>query len=885
MIPLKLEFSGLNSYRQVQEIDFSQLTAQGLFGIFGVTGAGKSTVLDAITLALFGQVRRAPRQTQGIINAREKRCFVRFGFSLGSHVYQAERLFERVKNDPFASAVKACRLTRDELTVLADKSNVMDAKLKQLLNMDCERFCQTVILPQGQFDQLLKLRPADRSGLLEELFRFGDYGEALVRRCRERLRQATERLGALEEKLALLGPCSPQDIQDLKRQLAQDEQQGRQLEEELSRVRQEYHRLQALAAQAAERERQLQALARLQAQSGEMEELRRVYGLAQRAEPLRAALDEAVILHRQANEAVRSAQEAAERESGTAQLQQAAQAAFVAARGKLSRLQQTVEPRLRQLDLAAHQKLGAEQTLAELKKAKRELDKAALVGQERELTEALDKLRQKLQQSQEAQAAYHRAVTQALLSWERAVTAEARVRSQAAAALLAQELRTGQPCPVCGSREHYPLVHDAADVNLAAREVAAARSAWQAAQAAGDAAETVLNKLREQEAQTSRRRQLCQQQLAAAQARINALALQSQQQERQWRRLADCDDPQQEAERLRETYDRAVQAEQEARLQAEQAQSELQAVRLQLEAVRATSAERSSRLSSLRGQLVEAVTQAGFREANEAKLALRDSRQREELQSRLRAYDDSLLTLDEDIKRLDGVLRGFEPERLPLLKERAEALSQQLGDLLKQRGRRQAALERAEQDAESAALWQEQRRQAAAGAELLRRLSNLLKGNAFVRYLARGAMLELAHEASDVLISLTNHRFRLEIIDDGRGSNDFIIVDNHNGGLRRQVSGLSGGETFLVSLALALALSRKIQMHAAPLGFFFLDEGFGSLDDSSLEAALSVLEKLPSDKRAVGVITHVREVRERVPRYLLVHADPVRGSSLEMMIN
>ena len=69
-----------------------------LFGIFGPTGAGKSTVLDAITLALFGQVNRAPRQTQGIINSREKRCWVRFVFSLSGHSYTAERLFERVKD-------------------------------------------------------------------------------------------------------------------------------------------------------------------------------------------------------------------------------------------------------------------------------------------------------------------------------------------------------------------------------------------------------------------------------------------------------------------------------------------------------------------------------------------------------------------------------------------------------------------------------------------------------------------------------------------------------------------------------------------------------------------------------------------------------------------
>lgn len=103
--------------------------------------------------------------------------------------------------------------------------------------------------------------------------------------------------------------------------------------------------------------------------------------------------------------------------------------------------------------------------------------------------------------------------------------------------------------------------------------------------------------------------------------------------------------------------------------------------------------------------------------------------------------------------------------------------------------------------------------------------------------------------------------------------------------MRRPVAGLSGGETFLVSLALALALSQRIEMSSVPLGFFFLDEGFGSLDDGSLEAVLDVLERLPSDRRAVGVITHVRAVQERIPRYLEVSSDPVHGSTIRLCKN
>jgi hypothetical protein len=99
---------------------------------------------------------------------------------------------------------------------------------------------------------------------------------------------------------------------------------------------------------------------------------------------------------------------------------------------------------------------------------------------------------------------------------------------------------------------------------------------------------------------------------------------------------------------------------------------------------------------------------------------------------------------------------------------------------------------------------------------------------------------------------------------------EFVIRDDFNGCQRRPVSTLSGGETFLTSLALALALSSKIQLKGQPLGFFFLDEGFGTLDAEKLDLVIGALEKLHDRERMVGIISHVKELKERLPRYLEV---------------
>jgi exonuclease SbcC len=116
-------------------------------------------------------------------------------------------------------------------------------------------------------------------------------------------------------------------------------------------------------------------------------------------------------------------------------------------------------------------------------------------------------------------------------------------------------------------------------------------------------------------------------------------------------------------------------------------------------------------------------------------------------------------------------------------------------------------------------------------------------------------------------------------------SGGFVIRDDANGGVRRPVSTLSGGETFLTSLALALALSAQIQLSGQyPLEFFFLDEGFGTLDPELLETVVEALEKLHIDSLTVGIISHVPELKSRLPRKLIVEsAEPGgRGSRVYM---
>jgi exonuclease SbcC len=146
-------------------------------------------------------------------------------------------------------------------------------------------------------------------------------------------------------------------------------------------------------------------------------------------------------------------------------------------------------------------------------------------------------------------------------------------------------------------------------------------------------------------------------------------------------------------------------------------------------------------------------------------------------------------------------------------------------------------------------------------------LAKLVEGNKFVEFVAMNQLKYISVEASKRLKGITRGRYALEIDSTG----NFIMRDDFNGGARRATNTLSGGETFLTSLCLALALSSQIQLKgSAPLEFFFLDEGFGTLDNDLLETVMTSLERLHSDRLCVGIISHVEDLKSRVPVKLLV---------------
>ncbi|HZG75277.1 MAG TPA: SMC family ATPase, partial [Paenibacillus sp.] len=270
MKPIRLKIQGLQSYREEQTIDFAWLAEAGVFGIFGPTGSGKSTILDAVTLAMYGTVERAGNTIQGIMNAQEDTLSVSFAFELSDgavrRTYRAERTYRRKPDGAVEQRMsRLCEETPDGVVVLADKAGDVNAAVEGLLGLSMTDFTRAVVLPQGKFSEFLSLKGKERREMLQRLFRLERYGDELAARLTSRLRRAEAAAREAAAELQGLGDASPEALEAAEaayRAAAADEAARRAALQEAEAAHAEAARIREAMAEAAASERELEALER-----------------------------------------------------------------------------------------------------------------------------------------------------------------------------------------------------------------------------------------------------------------------------------------------------------------------------------------------------------------------------------------------------------------------------------------------------------------------------------------------------------------------------------------------------------------------------------------------------------------------------------------------
>lgn len=1057
MKPIRLRFSGLQSYREEQDIDFAELGSLSIFGVFGPTGSGKSTILDAITLALFGKVERAKSGTRGILNQFEDKLSVSFEFSLGTDSYLAERLYAREKSDPDSVRNRHARLIKLSAAnqVLSDKANDMDNKVAQLLGMSFDDFSRAVILPQGKFDQFLKLTGGDRARMLENILRLERYGENLWKKA-SRLENSLGQEILIDQKLLeQLGDSSAEALVQAEEKLALQDKLVFKKEQEKKAAETSLKELEQLEELYSDFASLQQQQAKLEEQKAHLANDRMLLERALKAEPLRGLLNQTTELTvSEKEEASKVMQQLAVCTQTEEKLKQAEAGITNSklAEDQLQNLRDQVLPQVvlaldqeKQLRVLDQELLGIN---VNLQNKQGELKRLTKVGQEKgcrhdEIKTERDKLlprKQELSQALAFRPQVEKAVTvlvdlesaeqqtaeaeQALAGRQKALGSEQRKlkavlseyiessmmdqhREDPAlligivpkfterakedlahaqeiydnqvmknmAESLAGKLSPGKPCPVCGSTAHPQLAaghaENAGTAEAAKNEITTARHnldkvmAWErkvglayntlrtisdeiasvhqaALEKKKTALGTAVEKWQDQAAQLAefvpdvrslmglttidrtnirevkdildhadQEYKLTEIKLAAWEKDINMLEPELNQLRETFLGLKyDIANMQNNAKSAGEAVLRlktaladitgelsaeefqqktnsqvlilqnevtaAKQALDNAHLEKQEADKTLGAHKAGLEKTRI-------HLKNVRESLQKSMNKQGFAESEELWSAMLSEEQQQDIQKHLDDYAKARDFVTQRLREVSARIKDkpFDQEQINGVRHSLHNIHQEYEEAVREQG----ALKKSLLDLRSRqAEWQRLQVEInglTVRRELTAKLVSLLKGRKLVQFLAEEHLRDMAAEASLRLAGLTGQRYALEL-DEGC---NFVMRDDYNAGQRRPVNTLSGGETFLTSLSLALALSSKIQLKGQyPLGFFFLDEGFGTLDSDKLEIVVNTLEKLHDGQRVVGIITHVPELRNRMPRYLEIFAARNDGTGSKVVM-
>lgn len=255
MRPIRLRIKGINSFQEEQLIDFETLTQAGIFGIFGPTGSGKSTILDGITLALYGKLSR---NSTNYINVNEEKASVVYEFIIAGaeeKTYQVSREFKRNKNEGINQGkCQLLELRPEGPLVLADKTIEVTNACEEIIGLGLTDFTRTVVLPQGKFSDFLKLEGKPRRDMLERLFNLSKYGDDLSNRLKSERISEVEKLNQIVGSMNTYEGVSPEALAEKQLSYTQNHQQLNENRERFEKLNAELSEAKALMGLLTERQ-------------------------------------------------------------------------------------------------------------------------------------------------------------------------------------------------------------------------------------------------------------------------------------------------------------------------------------------------------------------------------------------------------------------------------------------------------------------------------------------------------------------------------------------------------------------------------------------------------------------------------------------------------
>jgi exonuclease SbcC len=1011
MIPVQLTIEGLYSYQERQTIDFRNLTDAGLFGIFGAVGSGKSSVLEAISFALYGETERLnmrDKRAYNMMNLKSNSSYIEFDFvNYENKLFRATRDFKR--NSKKFEEVKPNGVTFYENIngkwVPLDHSNA-----ELIIGLSYSNFKRTIIIPQGQFKEFLELGAAERTNMMKEIFnlqKFDLQNNVSVLNVKNR-----SELDQLEGQLKGFEEINEEKIQIQKEQLAGEQKILSESNAKLEKIFNTYQQLKNLKNDFDSLQQNKEKFSKLSEEKSQMDALETQTELHDRVFRLFNPL---IIEKNKLSKEI--AEKRNEREEQV-KVWQETEKAFNIIKEQLTALEPQFNAlehsRIQENDLSLiiqilkfseeiktlneRTQKGSEKVKEvdlnkeKIQKTIDELSSQVKILKEQKLDSALlsevgnwfiqQKNLKKLQQEQIEKIGKHQKQIEEIAEElkpfafnenykedfkNRKETLEVKkkelsqkldhLKIQKELSRFASELHEGENCPLCGSKEH-PHIVEFHDVNTELQEI----------QENITAVEQEINGLQKQEAEIDKildRKKIFEEQLLSEQKIILQIQkdLENHILNFTWKSFS----PDQEEEFEKKRSDsfalekKIEETERNIALERESLEKEskiLEKYKSALEAFRMEEVSKQEQINISRSGLkilewnlyaqkeiteVDDAYQKLVRSNKETEENYQKALQHEKILSPKLAEQKAIVSQSEkQITELEKEISGNEESigkaladqnfiafkevenilvqdiniqlvraKIQNFKVEFEALKKFIGELeLKLKGlsfdNEQFSL--AEQQFSEAQIEQKKisdsvvtktaeidrlEKEFVKKGDLLKELAklqkrsenlkvmmNLFKGAGFVQYVSSIYLRQLCDHANVRFHRMTRNQLSLQLNE----NNDFEIIDYLNEGKSRSVKTLSGGQAFQVSLSLALALAESVQANAqADKNFFFIDEGFGTQDTESVNIVFETLTNLMKENRIVGIISHVEELKEKIPTALNIIKDEERGSVIEII--
>ena len=917
MKPLKLTMSAFGSYAGKNVIDFTG-QQQGIFLITGDTGAGKTTIFDAITYALYNQTSGGERNGNMMRSQYaqpETETYVELEFLYRGQTYRVRRnpdykITKTLKNGKIREqkVPHSVELTLPDGTVFPEKKNATDAKIIEILGLTADQFSQIVMIAQGDFLKLLYTKSDERKMIFSKLFRTDIYWkiqENLRRKSMEMDERIQENDRAFEQEKSriILLPESEElpldelverlrerlkdalkeqnlrraNVEELNKKITKYEEINK-LFVSLEKIRQNGKELEARQAESKERRQQIENARKAdKVLVAEQQNLRQQQEVEQSVQAI-AKMEETLTNNQEMFETLKTQLQEVEAE-------QKREAADI--QKKMLALEQSF-PSYEALQNARSEEQQAKKVWEDLGKTseesfhKQEAGFAALKEQQKRQEQVVEQMKKNWEQtslSASESAKHYEHMYEAFLKEQ--------------AGILAENLSAGCPCPVCGSTVH-PDPAKLSDHAVTELEVEQAKKTRAAAEEKRDLAYAAF------EAEKTEK-----QKLAQAVEKEEADFVLAQTIAKQQRKEAEQNyvSLQKIAEQIREKLVYPSLA--EAKKQYAAMQKALEAAEQEIERKRQKVSELAEAMNTLKGQkLAEEENQktakklaaktekeyakllekSGFVSEETYHLAILPERSRSKLEREEKEYESQCLRQQSEQKLLEKQVSGKTYTDTTELNEQLKAEKQALKEAEKTYMELHTAYENDRSVLQNCAVYLEKGKKLESEDQVIKSLSKTangrLSGSAkidFETYIQRQYFKQIIHEANKRLLTMSNHQFILKLKEEantGRKTNEGLDLSVYSlvTDSERDVKTLSGGESFLAALAMALGLSDIVERSAGAIhpDMMFIDEGFGSLDAQSRQQAIEVLAELAGDSRMVGIISHVTELKEQIDRKLVV---------------